>query len=241
MELLRGLIDKLFSRSSGNRNKGRAVGEHFDASLSTHYHRDAHDRGPVVVPCRNGGHAGCGAVARLCFTLLRMTPRLRVLILISPFKFLWHDQRAASRPTFHPAVEELCSALAPAIHHRDPPSLPRRSSTRRDRREDDLLAREDRRSARDRCRARQMVDSTWIIIIVIILPLGNLNSLWTHPFCFSPCLILHCSIEKRMRINKWDLSNYLCIASVLLVYYQFTIIFVLLFLCAINKLEGISM
>lgn len=106
----------------------RAVGEHFDASLSTHDHRDAHDRDPVVVPhCRNAGHAGCGAVARLCLTLLRMTPRLHVLILISPFKFLWHEQRAARRPTFHPAVQELCSALAPASGARnDPPPRSRR-------------------------------------------------------------------------------------------------------------------
>lgn len=32
--------------------------------------------------------------ARLCLTLPRMTPRLRVLIPISPFKFLWYEQHA---------------------------------------------------------------------------------------------------------------------------------------------------
>lgn len=32
--------------------------------------------------------------ARLCLTLPRTTPRLPVLILISPFKFLWYEQHA---------------------------------------------------------------------------------------------------------------------------------------------------
>lgn len=64
----------------------------------THDQCDAHGR---VVPRRNGGHTGCGAVARLCLTLPRTIPRLRVLILISPFKFLRPQAGETRRPTFH--------------------------------------------------------------------------------------------------------------------------------------------
>lgn len=99
--------------------------------VGTHDHRDAHGR----VPCRNGGHSGCGAVARLCLTLPRTTPRLRVLILISPFKFLWHGQHARAKPTFHrPAgivfrARSFAGSLARSctrrtIHHRSSPARP---------------------------------------------------------------------------------------------------------------------
>lgn len=55
----------------------------------THDHCDVHGR---VVPCHNVvGALGVVAVARLCLTLPRTTPRLRVLILISPLKFLWQQ------------------------------------------------------------------------------------------------------------------------------------------------------
>jgi len=64
--------------------------------------------------CRNDGHTGCGAVARLCLTLPRMTPRLRVLILISPFKFLWYDQQH-EQANFPSASRELYSALARSL------------------------------------------------------------------------------------------------------------------------------
>lgn len=71
-----------------NRNKGarRILSYCF---RGTHDHCDAHGR---VVPRRNVvGALGVVAVARLCLTLPRTTPRLRVLILISPLKFLWQQ------------------------------------------------------------------------------------------------------------------------------------------------------
>lgn len=44
--------------------------------------------------------------ARLCLTLPRTTPRLRVLIPISPFKFLWYEQHAGQLSI---GQQELCS------------------------------------------------------------------------------------------------------------------------------------
>jgi len=189
------LIHKLFSRGGNdNRDKGESARLENTLTPSTHDHRDAHSWGPVVVPrCRNGGYAGCGAVARLCLTLPRTTPRLRVLILISPFKFLWHGQRAARRPTFHPAVhQELCSALATAsgretIHHRGggiaiPP--PRCSSAPRDRREDAPLVREARRA---RSMSRR-VDGRFqrALIQRECIAAREHDSPRIHPFLFSP-------------------------------------------------------
>lgn len=58
------------------------------------------------------GALGVVAVARLYLTLPRTIPRLRVLILISPFKFLWQRHM----PTFH--RPGLCYALA-VLHAED--------------------------------------------------------------------------------------------------------------------------
>lgn len=246
-KLLHGPIE-LFSRGGSGQEIGirdaRAAGEHLDASLSTYDHRDAHDRGPVLLSltCRNVGHAGCGAVARLYLTLLRTTPRLHVLILISPFKFRWHEQRAARRPTFHPAVQELCSALAPAsrretIHHRDPAATPPLVGSARSLGEDDPPAREDRRDPREidtAPRWYQMVDRAGVNYYRHNIAARELEFTSNASLPLSP-LILHCSMVK-MKIMR-SLELFVCHerTNLLLV----TVTFVLSFLRATNKLEGV--
>lgn len=69
------------------------------AAAGTHDHREAHGR-ILLSPRRNiVGALGVVAVARLCLTLPRTTPRLRVLILISPFKFLRQSSTQANFPS----------------------------------------------------------------------------------------------------------------------------------------------
>jgi len=87
----------------------------------THDQRDAHGR---IVPRRRNLDtlvwAGCGVVARLCLTLPPTDPRLRVLILISPFKFLRQPRETHAGQLSIGRGRELCPARAKRTIHRQP-------------------------------------------------------------------------------------------------------------------------
>lgn len=85
-----------------DKEEKRKKGEHFWV-LTITATRMAVSRGPVFAMVVTLGVVP----ARLCLTLPRTTPRLRVLIPISPFKFLWYEQHAGQLSI---GRQELCSA-----------------------------------------------------------------------------------------------------------------------------------